>query len=418
MAYQETRTVGYGSRVGSSFKAIGGGFLLFFAATALLWWNEGRAVKTDDLLDEAEGKTEELATINRIDPEMDGHLVYATGMTTTEDSLIDSKFDVGVKAVKLKRSVEYYQEQEHAQEEHKDKFGGKEEITTTYTYSKDWSSKPVNSSEFHESARKNDNFVLTNVEQWDDKAKKVMFGAFELNDYQIGCIHDDEPVEIQIDSTRLVAMNKEAQQSMQLRVGGNCDSLKLVHVTDNQIYYGVSPSNPQVGDVRITWTKVMPKKVSIIANQKGNTFTSFKSKKGKTYQRLVNGTKTADEIFESDRSANHTLMWVLRFIGCMLVIGGLKMIFGFLETILKVVPFLANILGWGVGVVCTVVGVVWSLIIIALAWLFYRPVIGIILLAIAGFLVWVFAFRGKEKLKELANRGRTKAPETIPTNNG
>ena len=102
----------------------------------------------------------------------------------------------------------------------------------------------------------------------------------------------------------------------------------------------------------------------------------------------------------------------------MLVIGGLKMIFGFLETILKVVPFLANILGWGVGVVCTVVGVVWSLIIIALAWLFYRPVIGIILLAIAGFLVWVFAFRGKEKLKELANRGRTKAPETIPTNNG
>ena len=28
------------------------------------------------------------------------------------------------------------------------------------------------------------------------------------------------------------------------------------------------------------------------------------------------------------------------------------------------------------------------------------------------------AFKGKEKLKELANRGRTKAPETIPTNNG
>ena len=141
MAYQETRTVGYGSRVGSSFKAIGGGFLLFFAATALLWWNEGRFVKEEKALNEAEGVTEELSTINRIDPEMDGQLVYATGMTTTEDSLSDAKFGVGAKAVKLKRSVEYYQWVEHSQEEHKDKFGGKEEITTTYTYSMDWTSE-------------------------------------------------------------------------------------------------------------------------------------------------------------------------------------------------------------------------------------------------------------------------------------
>ena len=87
-----------------------------------------------------------------------------------------------------------------------------------------------------------------------------------------------------------------------------------------------------------------------------------------------------------------------------LVITGLKGIFDILSTVLKVVPFVANIVGWGVGVVCTVVGIVWSLIIIAIAWLFYRPLIGIILLAIAAFLIWVFAFKGKDKLKELAKR--------------
>ena len=79
-----------------------------------------------------------------------------------------------------------------------------------------------------------------------------------------------------------------------------------------------------------------------------------------------------------------------------------------LETILKVVPLVANIIGWGVGVVCAVVGTVWSLIVIALAWLFYRPLIGIGLLAIAGFLIWVFAFKGKDKLKELAAKAKTK----------
>jgi uncharacterized protein YacL len=105
-----------------------------------------------------------------------------------------------------------------------------------------------------------------------------------------------------------------------------------------------------------------------------------------------------------------------------MVISGLKGIFAFVSTILKVVPFVANIVGWGIGVVCTVIGVAWSLIIIAIAWLFYRPVLAISLLAIAGFLVWVFAFKGKDKLKDLASKhmqkgGAQPAPQPAPQQN-
>ena len=152
-------------------------------------------------------------------------------------------------------------------------------------------------------------------------------------------------------------------------------------------------------------------KITIIAKQKDNTFTNFKAKNGKSFSTLVMGTKDVDEIYESEHDENSMIVWILRIVGIFIVIGGLKGIFGFLETILKVVPFIANIFGWGVGVVCTVIGVVWSLIIIALAWLFYRPVIGIALLAIAGFLVWVFAFKGKDKFKELAAMAKNKAAE-------
>ena len=127
------------------------------------------------------------------------------------------------------------------------------------------------------------------------------------------------------------------------------------------------------------------------------------------------GKKSADEIIDSDKVTNSFWTWALRFIGALIVIGGLKGIFGFIEMILKVVPFIAGIFGWGVGLVCTVVGVVWSLIVIALAWLFYRPLLGIALLALAGFLIWVFAFKGKDKLKELAAKARQpKAqPDTV-----
>ena len=129
------------------------------------------------------------------------------------------------------------------------------------------------------------------------------------------------------------------------------------------------------------------------------------------------GKKTGDEIIDEEKEVNNIFLWILRIVGTLIVIGGLKGIFDFISTLLKIVPFVANIIGWGIGVVCTVVGVAWSLIIIAIAWLFYRPLLGISLLLLAGFLIWVFAFKGKDKLKELAANARNKnvaqTPESV-----
>ena len=191
----------------------------------------------------------------------------------------------------------------------------------------------------------------------------------------------------------------------------NKKDLAFIHQAGNVLYFGRVPGSHEVGDVRVTFEKVVPAKVTVFAVVDGDSFKAFKAKNGVRIKKLVMGKKSGDEIIEAEKEFNNMLLWALRILGIMLVIAGLKGIFGFLETILKVVPFIANIFGWGVGVVCTVIGVVWSLIIIALAWLFYRPVIGIALLAIAGFLVWVFAFKGKDKLKELAAMAKNKAAE-------
>lgn len=412
MAYTETQTVGYGTRVGNSFKGVGMGIIMFLAGTVLLWWNEGRFVKTDKMLNEAQGKTEELATIDRIDPEMDGQLVYATGVAITKDSLTDADFGFGATAVRLQRTVEYFQWVEHEKQERKDKMGGSEEIKTTYTYERAWVDQPVQSESFKDPEYQKKNFVLTTVEPMQQQAETVKFGAFVLNQGQISRIHGDMPLNVKIDSAKLVSMNKDTRRLIRAKGIQVDDSTSCVYALQNTLYYGANPSNPAVGDVRVTWTMVKPEnKITIIAKQKDNTFTNFKAKNGKSFSTLVMGTKDVDEIYESEHDENSMIVWILRIVGIFIVIGGLKGIFGFLETILKVVPFIANIFGWGVGVVCTVIGVVWSLIIIALAWLFYRPVIGIALLAIAGFLVWVFAFKGKDKLKELAAMAKNKAAE-------
>ena len=442
MAYQEQRTTGYGTRVGNSFKAIGTGFILFCIGTALLWWNEGRTVKTEKMLEEVGGSYVEMENPNKKDVSLDGELICGSALATTEDSLSDNQFGVGAKAIALHRRVEYYQWVEDSKESSEDKLGGKEVTTTTYTYSKKWVSQPVESSEFKDPAYQNKNMVLTTVEESEQYAENVKFGAYQLNETLIHMISSREGLDLNISEDMLNQLDKSAQTAYERFYGVKksakqtveqlaettvlsdsakavADSLKAVndsiiknavnkkdleyvHLAGNVLYFGRVPGSPEIGDVRVTFEKVVPAKVTVMAVVDGDSFKAFKAKNGKRFQRLVMGKKSGDEIIDIEKETNNMLLWVFRIFGVMLVIVGLKGIFGFLETVLKVVPFIANIFGWGVGVVCTILGLVWSLIVIAIAWLFYRPILGITLLVIAGFLTWVFAFKGKDKLKELA----------------
>lgn len=446
MAYQEQKTTGYGTRVGNSFKAIGSGILLFCIGTALLWWNEGRTVKTEKMLDEVGGNYVEMENPNKKDASLDGELICGTALATTEDSLSDAQFGVGAKAIALHRKVEYYQWVESSEEKSEDKLGGKEVTTTTYTYSKKWVSTPVESSEFKNPAYQNKNTVLTTVEESDQYAENVSFGAYKLNETLIHRISSSEGLDLAISEDLLKDLDKNAQVAYERFYGTKkaaskaieqpaettvlsdsakavADSLKAVndsiiknavnkkdfeyvHQAGNVLYFGRVPGSPEVGDVRVTFEKVVPAKVTVMAVVDGDSFKPYKAKNGKRFQTLVMGKRSGDDIIEADKEANNMWLWLLRGVGVLLVIGGLKGIFGFLETILKVVPFIANIFGWGVGVVCTIIGVAWSLIVIAIAWLFYRPILGITLLVIAGFLTWVFAFKGKDKLKELAAKAK------------
>lgn len=454
MAYTETTTTGYGTRVGNSFKSIGSGFILLVAATCLLWWNEGRAVKTAKMLEEAGSAYVEMPNPGKKDAALEGELICGTAMATTEDSLSDAQFGIGAKAIAMKRKVEYYQWIEHSSEEKEDKLGGKEVTTTTYTYSKEWVSSPVESAQFKDPAYQKLNTVLTIVEDAEQWAENVSFGAYKLNESLIHSIHSTEAMELAINEDLLSQFDKAAKTAYERFYGvkqptqpvqpaqpaqpaaelsdsakaiadslqavndsinkamenaQNKKDLEYVHQAGNVLYFGRVPGSPEVGDVRVTFEKIVPAKVTVMAVVDGDSFKPFKAKNGKRFQTLVMGSKSGDEIIEDAQDANSMWTWILRIVGIFLVVSALKMIFGFLSMILKVVPFLSSIMGFGIGIICWVIGVAWSLIVIAIAWIFYRPILGIILLAIAGFLVWVFAFKGKDKLKELAANAKAKA---------
>ena len=444
MAYTEKTTTGYGTRVGNSIKATLMGFVIIIGATILLWWNEGRAVKTADMLEDAQGACVEMPNPDKMDKSLDGELVCGTAMANTEEVLTDTDFGISENAISLSRKVEYFQWVEHSESKSEDKLGGKEETTTTYTYKQEWVSSPVNSGDFKDPAYQNKNYTWTVVENQDLWAEKVTFGAYVLNESLIHSISSTEAVELNVNEQLLQSMDKSVADtyarikglptpvnqanaavapvaqtepaaatadSLQTAIAdsisqNNKVDLEYVHQAGNVIYYGRSMNAPEVGDVRITFEKTVPAKVTVVSVVDGNTFKPFVASNKKKFQTLRMGKKSIEEIFEEENENNTMWTWILRIVGILLVISGFKSLFSFLETLLKVVPFLSSIFAFGVGIICTIVGIVYSLIVIALAWIFYRPVLGIILLVIAGFLVWVFAFNGKKKLAELTNKGK------------
>ena len=266
-----------------------------------------------------------------------------------------------------------------AQTKEREKIGGGKETTTTYTYEKKWVDKPVNSAEFKDPQYQSANKVLSEVEDKSEMASNVTFGAYTLPESFVSAISGGEPAEVRMTEQQTFAWNEQLHALMPTVD----ETTSLIHTSANTAYLGISPNSPQIGDVRITFTKVVPTDISLIAKVNGSTFEAYKAKNGQKFTRIEMGKVSADEMLEHAKSENNIWTWVLRVLGIMLVVGGLKAMFGLLPMLFKVLPFLGSIVGAGVGLVCWVFGVAWSFIIIAIAWLVFRPIIGISLLAVS-----------------------------------
>ena len=394
MAYQETTTTGYGDRLGGAFKGIATGFIMFVIGTIVLFWNEGNYIKTKKSIDEAQGVAISVSDVSSVDPSLNGKLIHASAFADTQDVLTDGLFGISERAIAISRKVEYYQNKEHSSTQTKDKIGGGQEKITTYTYEAGWASDPIKSSEFKDPAYQSSNFILTNVEKKEMLAQNVTFGGYKLPKFIISSISGDIPADVKLTDQELKQWEGIISKSMADR--GIRRESKVVHTAGNVVYFGNSTSNPSIGDVRVTLTKVMPADISIIAKVVGNTFEQFIASNQKTFSSVAMGTVSAESMFASAHSSNSMITWILRLIGVILVVFGLKTMFGILPAIFKVLPFMGNIVGMGVGLICGVVGVAWSLVIISIAWLFYRPLVAIPMLVLAGAGIWYLKQKGKQ----------------------
>jgi hypothetical protein len=173
--------------------------------------------------------------------------------------------------------------------------------------------------------------------------------------------------------------------------------------SDGMLWTG-NQSSPDVGDIRVRFSIVRDGPVTVVATQIGNTFSPYVSKVGGKIEMLQEGTHSAQSMFEIARTRSRILTWALRLAGLVLMAVGLGMILNVLSVLADVLPFVGDLVGVGTGIFSILVSLILSLATIAVAWLYFRPLIGIGLLALglAILVGLVMLVRGRRRKRAMA----------------
>ncbi len=365
------------SRLSSSFAGIGFGFVCLIGAIVMLFWNEGRAVQTARSLDEGAGTVQSVAA-DRVDPAHNGQLVHVSGPLATTETLSDTTFGVSVNGIRLIRTVEMYQWQERSRSETQTRVGGGQTTVTTYSYETAWSASAIDSSRFNNAQGRRNPPMQWTTQRW--QAAHVSLGAFALSPGLIGQVGNAQP----LPATQDMLNNLPA------------DVRSRARLSDGQIYIGF-PDRPQVGDYRIRYEQVQPHTVSIVAQQQGNSFAPYQTRAGDRIAMLQSGDVPAEAMFQGAQSANTSMTWILRGVGLVIMFIGFRLLFGPIAVLGTVLPVLGSIVGAGVGLVAGVLALVVTLITIAIAWLYYRPILAVILIVVGIALLFGASRIGRQR---------------------
>lgn len=414
----------YWSRVKNSASKIWWWILLVIVSIFLLSRNEHNFVEQKKALKEW-AELVQKTNSEQIDSSLNGKEVYLYWDTTSDaESLKDTTFGIIVDDLKLARTVEMYQREETSDTKCTDNVWGSEDCTTTYEYYKTWDDNKIDSQNFHETEwHTNPNNWEFESNEWTKSPIKVW--AYTLSDVFINQLNKFEKINLDEQNIIVPEKYKTTKTQNTNNVDSNNDSYlywdsntgdnnyENFHQHQNYIYIWKDENDPQIWDLKITFSSVKEWTVSIIWMQQNNTLTSYTTSNNRNIALLENGIVSAEKMFLNAQEANKLLTWIIRIIWLILMYSWFSMIFQLVETIAKVLPFLSNILWigtWIISFCCTLV--LWF-VTIWIARLVVRPITGIICLIIAAW--WVFLLIKSRKDKKWTLNNNTKSKNNSET---
>ena len=370
--------------------------MLIVGSSIFLFWNEGRAVQTQRSLTEGASLVVSVDPA-RVDPANDGKLVHLSGDLKPGAPLTDPDFTVTATALRLVRTVEMYQWKEESKTETRKNVGGSEETVTTYEYVRTWSETRIDSSRF----KRPEGHVNPQMQYRGASysSRDATLGAFRPGTN----VH--RPASRERDRARSI---RRWRRSWRAASRGRCTSPTAASIS------GRAPSQPRIGDLRISFQLAPAGPTSIIGRQAGTGFAEYQTKAGDALLMVRPGTLSAADMFAAAQRENRILTWILRFAGVFAMFIGFMMILTPLVVVADVVPFIGNILSAGSAIVSLVLTAIVAPVVIAVAWFWYRPLVSAAVLAVGlvlayGFKRWASQRAAARKAAQPADGVRNRA---------
>jgi len=362
-----------------SFKNLLFGVIFFLGAVILLFWNEGRAVRTYQGLDEGETAVRS-ASADQVTSENEGRLIHVSGSPTMAHAIQDPVFKVSSRGLRLSRITQIYQWTEEFETKKSKTPEGKEETKNTYTYIKKWVDKPVNSQAFKQpEGHYNPPSVIKTPSQ-DYLSPQAQIGAYPLPPSLIQLL----PAESQkfLDNSSLLLLNPAEKEKAKIHTGG--------------LYFGNNASAPEIGDNLIQFFENEPGPLSLVAQQLGGSLAPYITQTGTTIYIIKSGTHSAKSLFHQEQESNTKTTWELRGLGVFFMCFAFFLLASPLMVVADYVPVVGRLMSAGTITVTLLLGLVSSLGIIGLGWITARPLLGVALFILAGGLVFFFMEQRKE----------------------
>ena len=364
-SFTETASVSWFGRIKRALGGLFFGILLVIGMVVLLFWNEGRAVQTAKSLAEGAGAVVSIGN-ESVDPSNEGKLVHVSGPLQASSVPADGDFGISKPSVRLSRHVEMYQWKETAKSETKTKLGGGEETVTTYTYSKGWNDRPIDSGSFRQpGGHANPSMEITGRQ-------------FQIPDARLGAFTLDTPVLDRIGGGEDLPVSTDQLPAIDRAFGGT----QKISVLNGSIYLAQNPSSPVIGDYRISYDIVPIGVISVIGAQSGAGLAAYQTKAGDRLLMVDRGAVPAVTMFAEAVTANTTVTWILRVVGLVVLVIGFAMFLAPIAVVADVIPPLGSLMRMGTGLVAFLLAVLVGATTIAVAWFYYRPLMSLGILAI------------------------------------
>ena len=373
----DTEEQSWGKRLINSIMGVGFGFVIIALASGFLFDNEGSYINQKMGLEEAQGITVAINDVEVVRPELDGKLLHATAEASTRDVLSDALFCISYQGMQLERKLEFYQWEED-DDTRKNNNG---RARTTYNYRRVWVDSPINSGRFHERKGHENTVLISGMDPMTEYARKVRFGGYSLSSSQVRMMGNERSYSL--------SGYKPPVLQQPSRVEG--DYLMISKQTT---------TSPQIGDMRVSWNVIEPKQiVSVVAQQRGASFSPYVSKSGAKVSLLEMGRLSAEEMYAAAHSSNVFYTWVIRIIGTFALMIAFCLILSPLSYFASFVPFLGQIVGFVTFVLGCLLGFTLSVLIIAVSWFFFRPMVAIAMILGIGCIIYgVIKLRRKKRL--------------------